>query len=352
MEKVVTTRGLISPKDMKITLAHEHVLIDSRCLLVRPIDTSKRFLVEAPVRTKDLCTLKPDHAISKSNLVLNNETDAIHEIARYKQKGGRTIVDVTPSGMGRKPLALAKISEATGVNIVCGTGWYVVASHPSIVKEKNKSGLAAIMIKELTEGIENTGIRAGIIGEIGCSEPLHPDEEKVLRAAACAQKDTGAALTFHPALGVPRPLQGNRYLDILEEEGADMGKVCMSHADGAYGIDSEGGLQYEISLLKRAITIAYDCFGCDIYVESVYPGALPMSDRERVKNIAQLCRQGYDKQILLSQDVCTKTQWTKYGGYGYAHILEHVIQPLRSAGVTAKQLKEMLIYNPRRFLAF
>ena len=165
---------------------------------------------------------------NKDNLELLDENMAIYEIGLFKAAGGGTIVDATTIGIGRDPVALVNVAEATGVNIVMGAGYYVDIVHPSDMDDRSEEQLASQMINELTVGVGGTGVRAGIIGELGCSWPLTRNERKVLRAGAWAQKETGAAILIHPGRNPRAPFE---ILDILEEAGADISRVIMGHLD-------------------------------------------------------------------------------------------------------------------------
>jgi len=111
-----------------------------------------------------------------------------------------------------------------------GSGYYVSSSHPPEIEAKSEEEVAEEIIRDITVGVGNSGVRAGIIGEIGCSWPLRDSERKVLRASARAQQLTGAAITIHPGQ------HENAYLEILEilgNAGADLGHTIMGHVDRA-----------------------------------------------------------------------------------------------------------------------
>jgi phosphotriesterase-related protein len=306
-----------------------------------------------PLSIDMLGLLRRNSSICKDNLILE-EKDAAAELAKYKLAGGRSFVDVTVDGLGRNPFALKRISAQTGINIICATGWYLHECHPSYVSEMSVDELSSIMVKELTEGIGDSGVRAGVIGELGTTEPLHPDEKKVLLAAAKAQGETGVPLTIHPAgydMVPNRPdnvrhgcaRKGEEYIDIIADEGI-LGKVYMSHMDGV-----EIDLDYHRRILDRGISIDYDLWGLDTaYYDDVYPGAWGVSDNQRADALLELCEQGYEKNIMLSHDVAMKIQLTKYGGFGYAHLLQNVVPVLKHKGVSESQIRTMMVENPKR----
>jgi phosphotriesterase-related protein len=295
--------------------------------------------------------LRRDFTILKDNLKLTDVDVAIEELRKFKKAGGNSLVDVTSFGPRtlNDPRVIREISEKTGLTIIVSTGCYIKKVHPPMVHEKNADELSELMVHELCEEIQGTGIKAGVIGELGCSFPFHPDEEKVMRAAARAQIKTHAGIIIHPGLydrtarRMVKPAES--YLDLLEKEGADLKKVCISHMDF-----TSTDLAYHKQVLDRGTSIMYDTFGCDIYRDDIWPGCAYPTDTQRVAGVTELCRQGYDKQLMLSTDTCIKTQTAAYGGYGYAHILQHIVPCLEYNGVTDGQIKNMVVENPKRLL--
>ncbi len=354
MSRVQTVLGPISPQDLGVTLVHEHMVCDIRTWYIEPKKSADAVAGEMPVVMNILGMLRHDPFANRDNLVLDDEGLQSKELSFFKAQGGGAVVDLTVPGLGRDPLALMRISSAVGLHIVAPTGFYVAKSHPSFVKEKNVDDLSDLMEQELTQGIGDTGVKAGVIGECGCSYPIpyHPEEEKVLKAAAKAQVKTGAPYTIHPVItdwvGKVYPVKcAEAYVDLLEEEEVDLEKFYLSHADRTC-ID----LDYHRRLLDRGITLSYDNLGKEYYWDSIFVGVGGQSDLQRVRAISELCKQGYDKQLVLSNDVCMKIDLKEYGGYGYVHVLEHVVPMLKAEGVGEAQIRNMLVENPRRLLSF
>jgi phosphotriesterase-related protein len=350
MAKIETVKGPISPDELGVTLPHEHVLIDLSASHLSPVFDSRRSaLFDAPVSMRILGELRRSFTISKDNLKLTDVDVAVEELGLYRDAGGMSLIDVTPAysvPSPRNPGAIREISEKAGIHIVIATGWYVKTSHPPTVSEKTVDELSQIMIRDLTQGFDGTQLKAGAIGELGCSAPLEPDEEKVLKAAVKAQEETHACIVLHsPTFDTYTKTivkEANSYLDILEGEGADLSKTCVSHMDFTCS-----DLKYHERILDRGATIAYDTFGCEFYRDDLWIGAAYPTDAQRVAAVSELCNRGYDKQLMLSQDTCLKIQTVTYGGYGYAHILQHIIPCLKSSGVGAAQIQNMITANPR-----
>jgi phosphotriesterase-related protein len=346
--EVVTVNGVLPPGELGVTLCHEHVLIDLRCVLKIPKLISKMRLVDSPVTIDILADLKQDPHVCRDNLLLSDIDEAIQELMRFKMMGGKSIVDMTTPEIGRDPAALRAIAIATGLNIICGTGWYLENSYPAHVKNGSVEELSEIMVRELTEGIDETGIRAGVIGELGTGLELAENERKVMRAGARAQAKTGAPLTIHTWHPLPSVKEANKYLDIIVKEGVDLSKVYLSHMD-----QTCADVEYHKSIIEKyGVVLSYDCFGFETPCEGFCPGGTHPSDTERVRAVVELLRAGYEKNLVLAQDVCMKTQRRKYGGYGYAHVLENISRDLKHRGISEKQIGAMLVDNPKRILAW
>ena len=349
----MTVLGPVSPDDLGPTVTHEHLLIDLTCYWKPPEDPNRVALAEAPFEMSMIGIVKRDPFFSRDNNVLSDVAAATEEAMEFKNLGGGTIVDVTLADIGRDPLALQTIARSTGLNIVAGSGHYVHTAHPPGLDEEPADEIARRVIVELTQGIDGTGVRAGIIGEIGTSDPLHPREEKVLRAAARAQQATGYPISVHVA---PSARKGHDVLDILETEGTDLGRVVMGHLDLNLGhLDAEFDeiVRYHASLAERGCYIQYDTCGLELYVPSGGFGPpfwLP-SDLTRLRAIARLLEAGHGDRLLLSQDVCTKKDLVRYGGFGYGHILRNFVYNLEEVGVARTEIDRMLIDNPKRMLA-
>ena len=205
--------------------------------------------------------------------------------------------------------------------------------------------IAKEIVGDVRDGIAGTGIKAGIIGEIGTSWPLMPDEEKVLRAAARAQLKTKRTVNIHSYCGLPLDdvKTVHRLLDVVEDEGVELDRVVLSHMD-IVGID----LDAHASLAKRGAFISYDCFGSEMYFDNGWKWE--PRDTERISGIRGLMKRGYLSQLLISHDVCYKVHFRRYGGYGYDHILTHIAPMMRSQGVTEREIEALLVANPARAL--
>jgi len=253
-------------------------------------------------------------------------------------------VDPTNRGLARDPLALARIARATGLNIIMGSGYYVAAAHPADMDRRTADDIARELVTDLTAGVDGTGVRAGFIGEIGTTWPWTDNEKKVLRGAVAAQRETGAALMIHPGRHERLPLQ---LIDFIHREGADLGRTIMCHiertiADPAVLMD----------LAATSVYLEYDLFGLETSYYPYNPAFDMPNDGERMRQILGLIERGHLGQILMSHDIAYKHCLTRWGGFGYHHLLVNVIPRLRAKGADDKTIQPLLIDNPRRAFAY
>lgn len=337
---IQTVLGPVDPRDLGVTLAHEHALIDLRCLLDRPRESEMQWLVDRPVDAGSRLALQDRPYASKDNLMLDSEEAAAIELQAYKDAGGQALIDLTVDGIGPNASALRRLASRTGLHIVAGVGIYRAVAHPVWVRAAGVADIVDHFVRRLQVGFDGTNVRGGVLGEIGTSSPLHPDEIKVLRAAAQAHRETGVPINVHPAIW---HREGPRILDILAADGVDLRRVALSHMDELLDYD------YHCSLAVRGAWLSFDTFGSEFHF--VDEGAREPTDTERLAALLRLLEAGWAGQILLSQDVCTKLHLTRYGGKGYAHLLRSVVPALQASGIGAETIRELLVENPRRFLS-
>jgi phosphotriesterase-related protein len=240
-------------------------------------------------------------------------------------------------GLKRDPLALRRVSQATGVNIVMGTGWYQKMFHPVDMSERTVEQLADDIVRDVTEGVNGTDVRSGIIGEIGVNgNPIEPNEIKNIRAAAQASRRTGAAITVHK--GGCGSDEMHRVLTTFAEEGADLSRVVMGHSDILVG-----DIPFIEELLDRGVVIEFDLMGREASL-------VPSVTAQVAEGIPKLLERGHEDKLVLSHDVCWKVHLKHYGGYGYSYLLEKFLPHLRTVGVTDEQIDKMVVQNPKRIL--
>ena len=306
--RVMTVSGPIPPEKLGFTLPHEHTAISLWHIANR----------------WDYWELTPDDDL------------IIAELSDFRRRGGGTVVDLTLPGVGRDPDRLRRLASATGLNIVMGSGWYREAYYPAemSVDRRSVDDLAAEIIGEFENGVGGSGIRPGIIGEIGTDKPwVSAREERVHRAAARASKATGMAITTH---GVQSAV-GLAQLRIFTEEGVDPSRVVIGHADSHHDLD------FYLEVLDGGANLQFDFLGHRFATEEALEPRL-------VETIVELLERGYGPQILLSQDVCHNRQLKVNGGFGYVYLQQHFLPTLRTAAVGEGEIQQMTFENPARIL--
>ena len=334
--KVMTVTGPIAASAMGVTLPHEHILNDCRCWWHKPKEPDRQHLATEPVHMGIIGELRMDPFVNLDNCALDDEPLAIAELLAFRNAGGQTVVDPTCRGIGRNPEALVRISAATGLNIVMGSGYYLQTSHPPELKRLSIDGVADEIVAEAHEGVGKTGVKIGLIGEIGVSGDFTPEEEKSLRGAGRAQKRTQLPLMVHlPAWY----RHAHRVLDIVGEEGGDLRHTILCHMN-----PSGGDVDYQTSLAARGAFIEYDMLGMDYWYADQQVQC--PSDEDNARAIAGLIKNGFGDRLLLSHDVFIKMMLSHYGGFGYAYVLKHFVPRLRRHGVAENAITAMLIDNP------
>ena len=338
-----TVLGPVRPEDLGPTTTHEHLLIDFTCMFKPPTEATEKLKAYQPLTLENLGWVRYNPFRNEDNLLLGDEDTAISEALLFKKAGGKTIVDATTIGIGRDPLALARIARATGLNIIMGAGYYVDMVHPADMDDKTEDEIAREIVAEITVGVGNTGVRAGIIGELGCTWPLTDNERKVLRAAAQAQRETGCPVLIHPGRNEAAPLE---ILDVLARAGADISRVIMSHMDRT--MPDVAGL---IELARTGCLLEWDGFGIEVSYYPLSDMDFP-SDAQKLDFIKAAVDQGYVDQIVIGEDMYSKHRLVRYGGHGYGYILENIVPRMREKGLSDEDIQAIIVKNPARVLTF
>ena len=343
----MTVLGPVPVESLGIVLAHEHLLIRLP-VFVDPDNADSpelRRRRNERVSLKNLGWVRQYWTYNADNMRMTSEPVATAELARFRAAGGSTLVDVTLPEIGRDPLALARMSRATGVHVVMGCGAYVGSTQLDWMRSASVGELADAFVAEARDGVAGSGIRPGVIGEIGCSWPLLGSEQRALRAAARAQRRTGLPISIHPGRNRASP---GPILEILDEEGADLRRVAIGHLERT--IQDIEGLR---ELGQQGPYLEFDCFGLETSFYPV-PGisdiAMP-SDAQRLDMVRGLIDAGYGSRILVSHDVCTKHRLARYGGHGYDHLVSNVMPWMRQRGFSDAEIDAIFVRNPAEFLA-
>ncbi len=365
---VETVLGPVAADDLGPTLVHEHLRIDLWPWFDAPEDdaTPAERAVAALTVVDDPLVMEIVRAnpfAVRDNLVLDDVALAVAELGRFAAAGGRTVVDLTLDEIGRDPGMLRDIARRTGLNVVMGCGRYVARAHPMGLADLPEEAIRDEIIRDLTEGVavrdtedlavfgrgsgdespsggpgSTERVRAGVIGEIGTSDPIDPREARVLRAACAAQRETGTTLYVHLD---PWGRAGHAVLDACEAAGVDLDRVVLAHLDASLPDHA-----YHRSLAARGAWIGYDIWGD----EDAYGGRGMPTDDLRIAGVLVAHLDGWEDRLLVSQDVCLKSQLRAFGGPGYDHLLVDVRPRLEAAGLDPLEVDALLVDNPRRAL--
>ena len=330
--------GPIAPAQLGITLGHEHLLIDLRNLWDNP-PPERAHLVDQEPTIDNRGELVRNPYDSKPNLLLDDAELSISELLRYREAGGQSLIEMTTVGIKPVPELLCGISRQTGIHIVAGCGYYRQPFLAQSLHDRSTEEITDDLLQWLAEGMYGTAIRAGLMGELGTSSPIHPFEERQLRAAARVQRQTGASINVHPSIWAHEHLC---ILDILEEEGANLSRVIISHCDEL------AEPAWHARIAERAAVLSFDTFGSETFFDRSFQQE--PRDTDRIECVLRLLEKGYGAQLILSHDICTRIQLHRYGGWGWDHLLCNIVPRLRHAGVSQQELDTIFIDTPERLL--
>jgi predicted metal-dependent phosphotriesterase family hydrolase len=303
MPLIQTVLGPIPAENLGVTYSHDHLL----------------FCPPAPFRDQD-----PD-------LRLDSQEAAVQELRFFRQAGGRALVEMTTVEMGRDPSGLRLISQRTGVRIIAATGFNKDKFCEPYVRDQSVEQLAAQEVQDLTNGMDSTGVRAGLIKASSSQDAITPAERKVFSAAILAHQATGAPISTHTEAGTLALEQAS----MLLEAGIAPQHIIIGHVDRKLEWD------HIVALAETGVYIGFD----QISKEKYYP------DQQRIHFIQRLVEAGHGRQILLSGDLARKSYWPSYGfgfGPGLTYILWRFVPWMLESGIEQAAVEDMLIDNPRR----
>lgn len=325
-------------------LPHEHLLIDLRHVAFQePEDERGRALAREPLTLDHLGWIRRHWTSSLDNLVQLDEALATTELRAFAATGGGTLVDATVPGIGRDPAALVRISRATGVHIVMGAGPYVEPSHPPDVRRMDADALHDRVLREWRDGVDGTGVRPGLIGEVGCSWPLHPRERVALEAMVAAQRSTGLPMMIHPGRD-PRAVA--EIIGIVSGAGLDLGRLILAHLDR--GITPHAEL---VELATAGVYVELDCFGLESSWFPPNPRMATLSDAQRLDIVRGLIDAGAGDHVLLAHDICQKHRLAAFGGHGFGHLTGEILPWMHQRDFSEAETTMLFVDNPARALA-
>ena len=316
MATIQTVTGPIESADLGRTLVHEHI-----------------FVVGEEYRLNYQDDWDEDEKVAA----------AIADLNELKGLGIDTIMDPTVVGLGRYIPRIQRVAAETDLNIVVATGLYTYNeipfqfhySGPGLLFDVPEP-LVELFVKDLTEGIADTGVRAAFLKCAIEEQGLTPGVERVMRAVGQASAQTGAPVTVHTNPHTQSGLVAQR---VLREEGVDLGKVIIGHSGDTTDLD------YLTQLADAGSMLGMDRFGLDVL--------LPYQDR--IDTVVALVERGYAEKIVIAHDASCFIDWFDpeakqqvVPNWNYRHISQDVLPALRERGVSEADLETILVTNPRR----
>jgi len=302
MKKIRTVLGDILAEELGFTYSHEH-------LWTNP-----------PANQKD------------RDLELTDYEASVSELWRFKHAGGNALVDATTLDYGRNASQLKRMSLETNVHVIATTGFNKYIYFPQWVNSLTIKEITQKLVRDVTQGMDGTEAKAGFLKAGSWNQLIHPLEEKVTRAVARAQLETGAPIWLHTEAGT----MGLELLDILAEEGVDLSKVAVGHSD------RNADPYYHLKLAERGAFVQFDGTSKIKY----YP------DSTRVMLIKNMLEHDFGKQLLISGDMGRKAYLHAYGGGpGFEYILKKFIPRLLEEGIKKEEIDTIFIQNPANWLA-
>jgi phosphotriesterase-related protein len=323
MLKIQTVLGPIAPEDLGITLVHEHMAVGYPGWdcdpLARPYNREKMV---------KLC---------------------LRALERAKSYGVNSIIDATPSDLSRDVEIMREVSAKMQMNIVCSTGRYTEEEGKwAYLRARSRSKIGDVctelyegFIKEISDGIDQSGIRPGVIKVATGLDSISAFEEATLRAAARASRETGIPIITHTENGTMGPEQAS----LLVGEGMNPKKIMIGHICG------NPSIQYQVNVLSKGVNISFDRFGIETFVP----------DKVRISMLVGLLGVGYTGRIMISHDfMCCvsgrggklpEEMGQKTANWSLTHIFQNIIPALKRAGITDNQIRTMTVDNPRRLFS-
>ncbi len=343
---VTTMLGEVDKSVLGVVLPHEHSCFGVSEFLSKYDDWEMEYICNGEVTLENYGLLTRNPYAIRDNAIMNCPDVLIDEIFQFKKAGGGTWVDL--SGRRRRYSRNIRytyeIALKTGLHVVAGTSYGLDQNMGLKVETGTVQDLVDEMMTDITVGIDGTPFKAGVIGEVGTGKVITPKEYKALEAASIVQGQTGLGMQIHAYL---YNREGLKVVDFVKEHGANLEKVCINHVDVVLD------MEYIYRLLDQGVYIEFDNLGKEFYCDSRLRNWLEgrfAYDLERAKALKELVDRGYEKQILLSSDLCLKSMMHKWGGWGYDHLLTNFYPMMLDCGITKEQAETMMIHNPADFL--
>ena len=320
MEWINTVTGRITPDQLGMTLIHEHLLIGFPGWQMDTLNPFNR--AEALAR-------------------------AVDKLQELRSLGVRSFVDPCPSDLGRDVEFMAEVAQRSGMQIICAAGAYkqnqgITYTFSAMTAEQ----ICEIYIRELTDGIGRTGIRAGLVKVATGESAITPYEQKLLQAGGSAAAQTGCSVlthTDHASLGVEQ-------IAALTAAGVPAHRILVGHSDGRADHD------YHVSLAQRHAYVGFDRFGIETLI----------ADALRIESVLKLIAAGYVQSVCLSHDatcgawlgrpsfdgtrvVQSERLQAALPNWEPTHLFKRILPRMRELGLAEAHIQTMLVDNPARY---
>jgi phosphotriesterase-related protein len=315
MSSVETVRGPVDASALGTTLPHEHILI------IEPEALANWGYAYGP------CYWDEEVRVA----------DAIAKLTELRAAGIRTIVDPTAPGLGRDIPRIQRINEAVDLNIVVATGLYAFLALPNFLAYRDVDAIAALFVREIREGINDTGVKAAFLKCAVEAHGLIGDVPRILAAVAAASVETGAPVMVHTNAAART---GIAALETLTAAGVDPARILIAHMGDSNDMD------YLREVAASGAWLGLDRFGIDHFN--------PTADR--IATLLALLEEGYGDRVLSHDSACFMDFFTGNPAFAaekptYLLISRTVLPALLAAGATQADIDQMMVDNPARFLA-
>jgi phosphotriesterase-related protein len=321
MAQIETLNGPLSTDELGAVLMHEHIF---------------NLTAEIQIAHPGFNGWDPEVEVPKAQA----------QLRELKAAGIDTIVELSPIGLGRSLPLIRRACEGSGLNVLLATGLYTYEVLPRpwhFVGPGTMLGhdepLDALMLSDLGEGIEGSGVKPAILKCAIDAAGLTEHVERVVRSVCRVHRQTGTPICIHTSAPHER---GRDALRVLAEEEVEPRRVMLAHCGDTTD------LAYLEELAASGALLGMDRFGLDVL--------LPFEDR--VATVVAMCERGHAGSMVLSHDAMVFTDWFPPGlreqispNWHYLHVTQDVIPELLQRGVTQPQIDQMLRENPRRFFA-
>ena len=302
MTLIRTLLGDIPPQELGLTLSHDHIFA------------------------------RPPADVADPDLRLDDPDASRRELENFAAVGGGAVIEMTTVDYGRDGPAMAGASRASGVHLIAATGFNKAKFAERHSAVMTTEAIAEWMTREVQEGLQEGGGRAGVIKASSSLNGPTPHERRVFEAAVEAQRRSGAPVSTHTEKGSWALEQ----VQLLTAGGVPPGRIMIGH------LDLNPQLDALLAVAETGVYLSLDQFSKEKY----------LPDAERIELVAALVRRGHGRQLMLGGDLARRSYWTAYGGGpGYRHIPTTIRARLEQQ-LSAEEVRALLYDNPARFLSW